>query len=404
MRSNWRRNLRVVSLAEFFSIMGLSAVIPILPYYIESLGIEGAAVSRWSGIVTAAAAFSMVIMAPIWGIISDRHGRKLMLVRAMFGGALVLCLMGFARNAAQLAFLRFIQGALTGTVTAAMALVASGTPKHRLGETLGKLQLAVFIGQSFGPVTGGAVSDIFGYRAVYWASAAYLIVGGSLILLLVHEQFQPVEQDEALPFMAQMRTNFGLIFSSSLLTIVLGLRFSLRFGLRMTSPLLPLLVKDLNPPAALIGSASGLLSSVSGMSSAVSAPLLGRLADRYGGRQLLLTCGVGSGIALCLQALVSNYWLLLVCQVCVGLAIGGTLAIISSYIGKLAPEGKSGIAYGLDAMAVSLANAVGPLLGGWMGGLQLRSPFFIGGFLMAAAGFAVLLLPQGKIELAMAES
>jgi DHA1 family multidrug resistance protein-like MFS transporter len=391
----WRRNLWATWFAELLAIMGFSAMFPIMPYYIQELGISGDAVARWSGIVTAAAALTMGVMGPIWGALSDRYGRKVMVVRAMFGGTLVIGLMGFVRNVEQLTVLRLMQGVLTGTVTAATTLVASATPRERLGETLGKLQLAVFLGQSFGPVTGGIAADTLGYRAVFWLTSAYLLISGLLVLTLVREEFTPAASKAQGPLWQRIRQNFALLFVGSLLGLVLGLRFALRLGLRMSTPLLPLLVQEILPAGSLLGSASGLLTSVSGIASAIAAPLLGRFADHHGGRGLLLACAFLSAIALSLQAFIPTYWLLIVAQVFLGFAIGGTLSVISAYIGRLAPEGLAGTAYGLDSTAVSMANAIGPLVGGWLADAQtLRTPFFVGGFLTALAGLGVLRLPQ----------
>ncbi|MBN1877511.1 MAG: MFS transporter [Anaerolineae bacterium] len=394
MNRTWRRNLWATWIAELFAIMGFSSIFPIMPYYIQSLGIEGDAVARWSGIVTAASALTMGIMGPIWGALSDRHGRKMMMIRAMFGGAVVTSFMGAVQNVEQLTLLRLIQGALTGTVTAATTLVASTTPKERLGETLGKLQLAIFLGQSFGPVVGGFVADRLGYREAFWLTGVYLLLAGIVTLLFIHEEFTPEEAAVTLPLWQRLLQDFGILFSGSLLALVLGLRFLLRLGLRMTGPILPLVVQSLLTSDDLLGSASGLVSTVSGISSAAAAPVFGRWADRQGGRGLLMMCAFGAGVALIVQALAPTYWMLVIAQAILGLTIGGTLAIISAYIGRLAPEGRAGTAYGLDAMVVSLSNAVGPLLGGWLGGTSLRIPFFWGGGFMTVAGFAVLRLPK----------
>jgi DHA1 family multidrug resistance protein-like MFS transporter len=394
MSRQWRRNLWATWVAELFAIMGFSSMFPILPYYIQSLGVEGEAIHTWTGLIYAAPSLVMGIMAPIWGALSDRYGRKLMVVRAMFGGALFIGLMGFAQTPLQLALLRMIQGALTGTVTAATTLVASGTPEDRLGETLGKLQLAIFLGQSMGPIAGGFVADTLGYRAVLWLTGAFLSAGGVLVLTLVRETFTPTEDKTASPPLFQrLRQDIGLAFSS-LLGLVLFLRFSLRLGLRMSSPMLPLWVQELLPKGRLLGSASGLLTTISGLSGALAAPTMGRVADRYGGRKVLMVCSILAGIALILQAFTPVYWLLLVWQAFLGFSIGGTLATISAYIGRLAPKDREGTAYGLDAMAVSLSNSVGPLIGGWLARLiSIPATFLVGGVVIILASAGVLRLP-----------
>ncbi len=394
MKSSWKRNLWVVWVAEFLAIMGFSTTNPIFPYYIQYLGVRDDLVARWSGIAISVSSLTMGFMGPIWGALGDRNGRKVMVMRAMFGGAVIIGLMGFAQNVGQFALLRFIQGALTGTVTAATALVASNTPRDRLGETLGKLQLAIFLGQAFGPTAGGFVADTLGYRPAFWITSAFLIVSGLMILFLVREDFTPSPDALKGSLWQRMGTDFSTILAGSLLGYVLVLRFALRVGLRMSSPIVPLLVQDIMPGSSLLGSASGLLSTITGVTSAIAAPVVGRWADRGNGKALLMGSAFIATAAMLAQGLASTYWLLILAQALLGLGIGGTLAVISAYIGRMAPEGRAGTAFGLDAMAVSVAGAIGPIVGGWLGDVvSLRVPFFVGGIAMGLAGFAVLRLP-----------
>ncbi len=393
----WRRNFRAIWIAELLAIMGFASNFPIYTYYIQSLGVDDQLIARWSGIVMSASSLSMGIMGPIWGALGDRRGRKIMVMRAMFGGSIIIGLMGFVQSVEQFALLRLIQGALTGTVTAATALVAGQTPSDRLGETLGKLQLAIFLGQSLGPTTGGFVADIFGYRATFWMTAIYLLIAGLFILTQVEEDFTPNPTALKESLWSHLRGDFAALFAVSMLAIVLGLRFALRVGLRMTSPTMPLIVQDLLPAGSFLGSASGLLTTISGISSALAAPMIGRWADRHGGRRLLMGSAMLAAVAMFSQAMAGNYWMLLAAQVFLGFGIGGTLAIISAYIGKLAPKGRTGAAFGLDQMAVSLSNAIGPTAGGWLSDtFTRRTPLYTGGASMVLAGIAVMLLPKDK--------
>ena len=396
----WRRNLWATWVAELLAIMGFSSSFPIWSYYIQELGVTGDAVAKWSGLIISASSLTMGIMGPIWGSLSDRYGRKVMVIRAMFGGAVTIGLMGFAQSVEHMLILRLIQGAFTGTVAAATTLVASSTPRERLGETLGKLQLAIFLGQSVGPITGGFVSDMLGYRATFWMTAIYLIVAGLLMLFFVTEEFTPVEHTTQDSFIQRMRQDMAMLFAGSLLGLVLGLRFALRLGLRISSPLLPLVVQEMLPANALLGSASGLLTTVSGIFSAIASPVLGRWGDRHGGRTPLMIATFVLAGAIGIQAVASAYWMLLVAQVFLGLAIGGTLSIISAYIGRAAPEGKAGTAYGLDTLATSLSNAVGPTVGGWLGAVSLSLPFYVGCVVTALSGFAVSKLPKDNARAA----
>ncbi len=143
----WKRNLAVIWVGEFLAISGFSLIIPFLPYYVQELGVrDPRQVALWAGMLTSAHAVAMTVVAPFWGNLADCYGRKLMVERSMFGGAFVLALMGFAQNVYQLLALRFLQGALTGTVVAATTLVASSVPRERIGSSLGLLQMAIYLG------------------------------------------------------------------------------------------------------------------------------------------------------------------------------------------------------------------------------------------------------------------
>jgi DHA1 family multidrug resistance protein-like MFS transporter len=396
-QTTWRRNFRAIWIAELLAIMGFSSNFPIYTYYIQSLGVNEQLIARWSGIVLAASSLSMGVMAPIWGALGDRRGRKIMVMRAMFGGSVVIGLMGFVQSVEQFALLRLIQGGLTGTVTAATALVAGQTPDDKLGETMGKLQLAIFLGQSVGPITGGFVADLLGYRATFWMTAIYLVAAGLLILTRVDEEFtlDPTALEESL--WSHLRGDFSVLFGVSTLALVLGLRFALRVGLRMRSPTLPLIVQEVLPSGTFLGSASGSLTTISGISSALTAPLIGRRADRHGGRLLLMGSAMVAAVAMLFQAMTESYWILLLAQVFLGFGIGGTLAVTSVYIAKLAPRDRTGAAFGLNQMAKSLSNAVGPTVGGWLGDtFTNRIPLYAGGICMTLAGAAVMLLPGDK--------
>ena len=105
---------------------------------------------------------------------------------------------------------------------------------------------------------------------------------GIVILLFVREDFIPIESVSQESLWKRLKMDFSLLFTGSMLTLVLALRFALRIGLRMNSPVLPLIVQELLPTGRLLGSATGLLSTISGASSAIVAPVLGRFADKTG--------------------------------------------------------------------------------------------------------------------------
>ncbi len=123
---SWRRNLYVISIAEFVVIAGFGFVTPFMPLFIQKLGnFTNQEAAFWAGIATGSSGIAMFLSAPGWGIVADRWGRKPMVLRAQFGLAAVLTLAGLSPNVYYLIGLRFVQGVLGGTVPAASALVSA---------------------------------------------------------------------------------------------------------------------------------------------------------------------------------------------------------------------------------------------------------------------------------------
>jgi DHA1 family multidrug resistance protein-like MFS transporter len=401
----WKRNLYVIALAELVAIIGFSVASPILPLYVRDLGVvDEQAVRIWSGVIFSIQAVTMAIFGPIWGAVSDRHGRKLMVERAMFSGSVLMALMGFAQSVHQLALLRALQGALTGTVTAANALVATTAPKERVGYAVGVLQMAVYIGASMGPMVGGFVSDTFGYRAAFWVTGGLLFLSAMGVLLFVTEEFDPSSNDAEgsedatgdLTLRRRISNQMAPILGSSALLSLMGVNMISRLGTRFLLPVLPLFVETIAAEGARVASLSGLVSGVRAGAGAVGALFLGRLGDRIGYRKVLIGCAAVATLFYTPQYFVQKPITLLILQGGAGLAIGGILAAMSASLATLAPEGQEGIVYGVDASISSAASALGPMTGSalayWLG---LRAPFLVAGLVFVLSGIITLwLMPE----------
>lgn len=392
----WRRNLYIIWVSQLVAVSGFAIVFPFLPYYVQELGVtELHEVELWSGVIFAAQAVTMAIFAPIWGTLADRYGRKMMIQRAIFGGAVTLTAMGFVQDVWQLAVLRAIQGMLTGTVSAATTLVASSTPRERSGYALGLLQMAVWSGASVGPLLGGLLADTWGYRAAFWVTGILLFVAGLTVWRFVEERFDPPTRDKEKPG-GSLWDGVRLVLHQRSLLSLFGIRFIVRLAVRLIGPVLPLFVQSLVPATARLATITGLISGVQAGTSAIGAVTLGRASDRIGYRRVLLACAAGGVVLYIPQFFVTTPWQLLILQGGVGLVMSGVLASISALLANLAPEGRQGAVYGVDASVVSAANAVGPMLGASIAAaVGLRAPFLLtAGALSLAVGLIWLLVPQ----------
>jgi DHA1 family multidrug resistance protein-like MFS transporter len=392
VRLDWRRNLYVIWIGEFLSIVGFSAAVPFLPYYVQQLGVTAPGqVELWSGLLHSMHALTMGVMAPVWGSLADRMGHKPMVVRAMFGGALLLGAMAFVGNVQQLLVLRTVQGAVTGTVVASTALVAAGTPADQRGMALGALQMSVYLGASFGPALGGFIADAWGYRAPFLVTGILLALSGVMVALQVREVRAPRQEGSPISFLDGMR----VVLRSPAVLQVFAVRLLVRSSFRAVTPLLPLFIQMLAPSEERLSSLVGVVTSATMVASAAGAVMIGRFGDRLALRRVLTTCVAVSAATYWLQSMVIGVVQLLLLRSLSGLVMGGILTSLSAELASAAPEGYEGVVFGLGSSVVSVANALGPMAGGAIAASRgLRTSFSA-----AAAGFALtsmLLLLQAR--------
>jgi DHA1 family multidrug resistance protein-like MFS transporter len=358
----WQRNLWTMWIAQTLSIVGFSFTTPFTPLFLRELGIEKQSdLILWSGAMNAGSAIMLAVTAPLWGAIADRYGRKPMVLRAMIGGAVVIGLMCLAPNAHILFALRVIQGALTGTVTASVALVASITPRERLGFSLGLMQTAVFSGSSFGPLLGGIAADTIGYRLSFLLTAGFLGFAGLLVFFLVHEKFDP-PLARAGGGRAVVGGMFAPLGNRLILAMVVTLCL-LSLGTMAISPLLAIFVEQLSHNDASVASLAGAAFGVTGLTNAIAAIAFGRLADRLGQRRILIGCSLAAGFLATLPAFVQTPPQLIVARGLYGIASGGMLPTANTLIADVTPPESRGAVYGLTSAASSLGSAIGPFAG-----------------------------------------
>lgn len=357
----WQRTLYTIVAAQIVAMVGFNISIPFLPFYIQELGVtEFDQVAFWVGFISASAPVTMALAAPVWGLLADRYGRKPMLVRSMLGAALMLGLMATVRSAPQLAILRIVQGALSGTVAAATTLVATTLPSARTSYGLGLLQTAIFASNSLGPLLGGLVGGAIGYRAAFVVSAVLLLLAGVLVLLLVHEDFTPAPRRRGGNALALTVRAIG---GQPVLIAMLGLLMMNSLSMQVTNPVLPLYVQTMVASARAATAATGAIVGAMALSNALSAVSVGRWASRLGRRRVLLTCLVAGSLLCFPQMLTRHPAQLLVLRFLLGLAMGGVIPAANAVIAERAPAGQQGGIYGVSASLNALGRAVGPAVG-----------------------------------------
>lgn len=358
----WKRNLLACWVGSFVTVAGMSMVVPFLPLYVELLGIHDlAGIEQWSGAAFGAAYVFAAIMSPVWGKLSDKHGRKLMLLRASLGMAIVITLTGLAQNIYQLLGLRLLIGLISGYLASAITLVASQTPKEHSGWALGTLSTGSVSGSLFGPLIGGWLADIIGLRHIFFVTGFFMFLCFVTTSLLVHENFIPTSY-------AQLtnREVWKMISNPKMLIAMFITTFMVQFANFSIEPIITVYVKQLLPDLSHIALISGIVVSASGISTVLAAPQIGRISDRIGPRRVLLACLIFAGLAVIPQAFVKNPWQLTGLRFIMGFAIAGLLPSINSLIKRHVPNAVSGRVYGFNQSSQYLGTIVGPIMGGQM--------------------------------------
>ena len=176
----------------FIDIVGFSMLLPILPYFVTHFGMSAAVV----GILMSTFCFCQLISGPIWGNVSDRIGRKTVLVISQIGATIGWAMLAFAGNIFWVFVARIIEGVSGGNIGITQAYVADVVDAKDRARAFGFISATFAAGMVFGPVGGGALFAKFGFSAPFLAASALQLLTLILTLVLLPESRQKVP-DEA---------------------------------------------------------------------------------------------------------------------------------------------------------------------------------------------------------------
>ena len=388
----WKRTLYAVWLTQFTSMVGFSFVYPFLAYFIQTLGVTDLAeVALWSGLCTAATPVGLALFSPIWGIMADRRGRKLMLIRASAAGALTVIASAWVTDVWQLLALRLLQGITSGTIAASTTMVAASVPDRDRGSALGSLQTAIFLGATVGPLIGGVLAETIGFRETFVIAGIILAVSTLAVVFFVHEDFRPVRVARKTRHSVWRYAFRQLGPAGAAVVIVIVARFLNRAATNTVTPVLALLIQELLGGQARASVVMGIASAAGGIGGAIGAPLIGRWGDRAGHRNALILSTIVAAALYVPQYFVSNAPMLVLWQFLSGVAIGGTLATGMALLAQKTTRGHEGAIFGIDASASSMAGALGPLLGAaFVASAGIRFPFLLTTILLGLSVIFIL--------------
>jgi MFS transporter, DHA1 family, multidrug resistance protein len=405
MNTFGRKNLFILSFTMLVVMLGYSIAMPLLPFYIERFGVGGTEL----GWLMSTYSLMQLICAPIWGVVSDRYGRKPILAIGILGYAITLFLFGLAKTFTMLFLARTLSGILSSaTQPTAMAYIGESTEQKDKSKGMGQLGAMVGLGVILGPLFGGLLSAN-SLSLPFFVGSALAFIALLLVIFLLpesklasssaREQAPTHQPDSSNPTQKHPRVldiYLRIIFSPA--GILLLLNFIMSFGMTNFQGMIGLYAVD---KFAFNTKQVGVIWMVMGGVLIIGQGfLVGPLTKRLGDLNLIRIGLLGGAIGFALVALAIDYITTLLALGLFILSLALIGPALNSYISNFAGE-HQGTAMGLNSASTSLGRVVGPLWGGYIYDIRIEYPFFSGaatlliGLLVSVFGLQTN--PQAKL-------
>jgi DHA1 family tetracycline resistance protein-like MFS transporter len=388
--------LAAIFLTVFVDLVGFGIIVPLLPFYGEHFHASPAVVTLLMAIYSLMQFFS----APIWGALSDRRGRKPVLLASLAGIALSYLWLAFAGSLWQLFAARALAGVMAGNIAAAQAYIADVTPPDKRAHGMGLIGAAFGLGFILGPAIGGLLGGA-NPAAARFVGPGLAAAGLSLLALIFASVALPESLDAARRsrLAATRRPSRisslarGLADPHLRLTVILLFLVTFVFaGMESVFALWSERSFGWGPAQnGYVFAYTGILAAL------VQGGLIRRLARRFGEAHLVMQGAVALGLGLAAIALVHSLLPLLVAMALLAYGQGVSNPSLSSLISLAAPEDEQGATLGISQAAASLARILGPILAGIAFTLLGRDgPFLAGALVMLCVLLLAWRLPRRR--------
>ena len=300
---HWKRYLFLIWLSQALFQLSFSFGIPFVPFFMQSIGVQGAELKFWVAVFGSAPALTTVLFSPFWGMMANRYGCKKMLLRCYLGGAVVLSGIALCTAPHWMIVFRLLQGIVCGSVPAALTLVSTLVPKERTGFAMGVVNSAIYSGVLFGSFFGGIAADLVGYKNAFLLSGTPCLAASVIMLFCIKENFTPPKEHVSTgnPLLNQWKKMTLNHWQTLLVMPILGVLGLVMCGRVFDSSFLPLFVQEIH--GSLNGAATwtGIIQALSGIAGVLAGLTAGWLSDRFDpGRTALTMAGISVMFMLCL--------------------------------------------------------------------------------------------------------
>jgi DHA1 family multidrug resistance protein-like MFS transporter len=385
--NDWQRNEWVTVAMVFVVFTGFAVAIPFLPLFVRELGVESdERAAFWGGLLISVAPLLAGLLAPVWGRLADRHGHKAIALKALGAYVVLLALTALVQDVWQLLALRIGVGLFGGIGPLGLAMATALAPRDETGHAVGRIQAAQILSAAVGPLCGGALADVIGFRRTFLVTSASCAVALVLVAWGYREAGRgPREETKDAASAGGFRT---VLRQPGLVRILVAL-FLVNFVGRSFTPILALHLSQIGVSASRLASFTGLLVAVYAGAAALSAAGLGRASRKLSPVDLLPLSLVGGALAVLPMAFVPHFGGMLGLGLLLGLTSGGALTLCYTIGGLLVPAHVRTTAFGFFSMAALVGGAVAPSVAGFLAHVWLRAIYPVDAVLFLSLAVAV---------------
>jgi MFS family permease len=359
---SWKRNLLVLWAGSFLVSMAFSVSMPFMSIFLQDdLGVRDH-LEVWTGAVFAVTFLASSVIAPFWGSLADKYGRRPMMLRAGICLSAAYFLYYLVQNPVELFAARFLEGLLAGYIPSAVALVATNTPEKQVGYALGVMSTANAAASIIGPLVGGVVSHYIGPRDTFFMAGVMVLIAFVIALLWVKEpSFKKSEAKRSSVFKDLQVAVANRSLMSALLIV-----FVTSTSIMILEPLITIYVQQLGSNASSASVSAGIVFSAVGVATLIAAPRWGRIGPRIGYAKVLSIGLLGGGIGNLLQIAVHNIAAFGVLRFVYGLFFAAVFPALNAFIAMHTEPGFRSRAFSLNQTSNQLGLLIGPLIGGFL--------------------------------------
>lgn len=358
---SWKILLAMMVTFALMMSSSYTMLIPFLPIYMQSeLGATADNVSLWSGVTYAITFAISAFVSPIWGKLSDKMGKKPMIIRASFLLAITYFLGGIVRTPFELFLVRAFQGIASGLWPACLVMMSACVPKNKIGISMGLMQSANICGGIIGPLLGGILATAFGMRNSFYVGAVALSLITVATILFIKEP--PVAPEKEIN-KAQNTSYLTFIKDKNILILLLCVCMT-NLVILQIQPIVSLYVQQLSHNSDKAVLLTGFIMSLGGIAGALASPLWGKTGQKVGFYKTITLAFISAGLLMSLQGVPNSLVLFGLMQFLCGLGFSGIFPSANSILVLLTPPSSRGMGFGSLFSAQMIGGALGPVIGG----------------------------------------